>query len=65
MFCSKRIKIKWDFFDRTFLLDLRQGSELSRTISDIRYDSYENALGEKVKMPNYHSKLRLFHLVED
>ncbi len=51
---QKEVNLNGDFFDRTFLLDMRQSSELSQKIDDIRYQSYETAFGEKVSFEKWY-----------
>lgn len=44
-----------DFFDATYLLDMRQGSLLSRKMDELRGQGYETAFGTKVSFDKWYS----------
>ena len=42
------------FLESTYLIEAVQGTEMSRRINDIRYQSYENAYGQKISMYKFY-----------
>ena len=64
LFAAATVASANDFFDNTFLIELKQGSNLSEKAFSLGASSYESAYGARISMDKWYStKMRDMHIM--